>query len=118
MWVAWRARHSDGRAKFVNAGSFRLGDPLERYAESRRPATLLLAEDNDVMQAIDNGMIQAISAIESMSDSAYAFCQGDRAEIGRSRMPTAPTPEAGTAIHAAAITNDILWRFAPTASVS
>jgi hypothetical protein len=72
--------------------------------------TLLLAEDNDV--------IQAISAIESMSDSAYAFCQGDRAEIGRSRMPTAPTPEDGTPIHAIAITNDILWRFAPTASVS
>jgi hypothetical protein len=28
-----RARHSDGSAKFVYAGSFRFGDALERYAE-------------------------------------------------------------------------------------
>ena len=27
-----------GRAKFLNAGGFRLGDALERYGESRRPA--------------------------------------------------------------------------------
>jgi hypothetical protein len=30
------ARGSDGRAKFVRAGSFRLGDALDRYGESRR----------------------------------------------------------------------------------
>jgi hypothetical protein len=30
--------------------------------------------------------------IEPMSRSAYAFCQGERAEIGRSRMPIARTP--------------------------
>jgi hypothetical protein len=39
MRLAWRVRAiAVGRAKFLNAGSFRLGDALERYGESRRPA--------------------------------------------------------------------------------
>jgi hypothetical protein len=37
-----RVRDSDGRAKFVNAGSVRLGDALDRYGESRRAAILQL----------------------------------------------------------------------------
>ena len=35
-------RDSDGRAKLVNAGSFRLGDALDRYGESRLAAILQL----------------------------------------------------------------------------
>jgi hypothetical protein len=38
-----RAGDSDGRAKFLRAGSFRLGDALERYGESRRSATVQLS---------------------------------------------------------------------------
>ena len=37
------AGDSDGRAKFVIAHSFRLGDALERYDESRRPAIVQLS---------------------------------------------------------------------------
>jgi hypothetical protein len=37
------ARDSDGRAKFVRAGSFRLGDALDRYGESRRRAIVQLS---------------------------------------------------------------------------
>jgi hypothetical protein len=37
------ARDSDGRAKFVRPGSFRLGDSLGRYGESRRPAIAQLS---------------------------------------------------------------------------
>jgi hypothetical protein len=37
-----RVRDRDGRAKFMNAGSFRLGDALDRYGESRRAAMLQL----------------------------------------------------------------------------
>jgi hypothetical protein len=37
------ARDSDGRAKFLRAGSFRLGDTLARYGESRRPAIVQLS---------------------------------------------------------------------------
>jgi hypothetical protein len=36
------ARDSDGRAKFVRAGSFRLGDALDRYGESRQRAIVQL----------------------------------------------------------------------------
>jgi hypothetical protein len=39
MRLAWRVRAiAVGRKKFSNACSFRLGDAVERYGESRRPA--------------------------------------------------------------------------------
>ena len=37
------ARDSDGRAKFVRAGSFWLGDALDQYGESRRRAIVQLS---------------------------------------------------------------------------
>ena len=37
------ARDSDGRAKFVRAGSLRLGDALDRYGESRRRVIVQLS---------------------------------------------------------------------------
>jgi hypothetical protein len=37
-----RVGDSHGRAKFVNGGSFRLGDALDRYGEIRRAAILQL----------------------------------------------------------------------------
>ena len=37
------ARDSDGPAKFMRVGSFRLGDALERYGESRRPTIVQLS---------------------------------------------------------------------------
>jgi hypothetical protein len=36
-------RDSDGRAKFLRAGSFHLGDALGRYGESRRPTIVQLS---------------------------------------------------------------------------
>jgi hypothetical protein len=36
MWLARVRAITVGRAKFLNAGGFRLGDALERYGESRR----------------------------------------------------------------------------------
>ena len=44
------ARDSDGRAKFVRAGSFRLGDALDRYGESRRRAIVQLSPPSVVGQ--------------------------------------------------------------------
>jgi len=42
--IAGRSRAiADGRAKFVKAGSLRVGDALERYGESRRAATVQLS---------------------------------------------------------------------------
>src|SRR5215813_8142087 len=56
-----------------------------------------------------------------MSLSAYPFCQGDRAEIGRSRMPMASrrrmkAPPYAPSRSRIAITNNVSWRFAPTTS--
>jgi hypothetical protein len=42
---------------------------------------MVLANDDDV--------IKTSRRIEPISLSAYPFCQGDRAETGRSRMPMA-----------------------------
>jgi hypothetical protein len=39
-WFAWRVRAIAMVCKGENAGSFRLGDALERYGESRRSATV------------------------------------------------------------------------------
>ena len=44
------ARDSDCRAKFVRAGSFSLGDALDRYGESRRRAIVLLSPPRVVGQ--------------------------------------------------------------------
>jgi hypothetical protein len=44
------ARDSDGREKFVRAGSFRLGDALDRYGESRRRAIVQLSPPRVVGQ--------------------------------------------------------------------
>ena len=49
-----------------------------------------------------------------MSRSVCPFCHGDRAAVGRSRMPHRTKPlEEGIAIDAIPITNDISWRRLP-----
>ena len=46
--------------------------------------------------AEDNHVIEAVRRIEPISLSAWPFCQGDRAELGWSRMVGAPGLEPGT----------------------
>ena len=65
----------------------------------------------------DNHMIQAISADGTNKPFGVSILPG---RPSRSRpIPYAhgsKTPDEGTAVRAIAITNDVLWRFAPTAS--
>src|SRR5262249_2037148 len=56
--------------------------------------------------------------IEPMSLSAYPFCHGDRAVIGRSRMPIARRrSDDDIAIDAIPVANDISWCLLPAVSV-
>jgi hypothetical protein len=41
--------------------------------------------------AKNDDMVEALTSVEPINLSAYPFCQGERAEIGRSRMPMART---------------------------
>ena len=45
-----------GRAKFVNAGSLRVGDALEQYGESRRPAIVQLSARPKLMGGRGTGV--------------------------------------------------------------
>ncbi len=64
-----RARQPDDNANFVSAGSFSLGDALERYGESCRPA-VVCTENSDsnvlVMQAADNDGYDDASDLEDL----------------------------------------------------
>ena len=70
---------------------------------------MLLTEDND--------MIQAISPDRTDEPFGVSILPGDRAEVGRSRMPMAPRRRIKAPPYAPiAITNDVSWRLAATTS--
>jgi hypothetical protein len=53
---------------------------------------ILLIRTQQIAQmpfAKNNNMVEDSRRMEPISLSAYPFCQGERAEIGRSRMPIA-----------------------------
>ena len=83
-------RDSGGRAKFLTAGSFRLGDALERYDESRRPAVVQLSpvlarEGTDLTDATAVDGLQWLRPRDVRSDNA-----GRRPpQMRRSRQPKA-----------------------------
>jgi hypothetical protein len=48
-----------------------------------------------------------------MNLSAWPFCQGERAAVGRSRIPIANTRRTKASPYAVAITDEISWRLLP-----
>jgi hypothetical protein len=56
-----------------------------------RPQSRASLSNAQMRFAKNNDMVEALTSVEPINLSAYPFCQGERAEIGRSRVPMART---------------------------